>query len=328
MKHIFKIFSSCLIVFLFTQCDSTNQQVLPGSSGKLGQLIVVIQKDKWESSTGDSLRAIFSQPQPMLPQQEPMFDITQISNNAFSKLFQTHRNILFCNIDSKIANEGNIEISKNVWSNDQLVIKVNAKNDESLISLITKNKKNLLYQVLKRDRDRLENYYRSNTDLSISKGINDTLGVNIAIPKGFEIKKLNQKFAWVQYESGDIIQGLLIYSRDYTDTAQLEINNLIAYRDQIVKENVPGPTNGSYMTTYKEEMPILTEIKHNDKYTVELRGLWEVENDFMAGPFLSLSAIDKSNKKLITVEGFVYAPKFNKRNYLRQVEAIAFSAEF
>ena len=45
----------------------------------------------------------------------------------------------------------------------------------------------------------------------------------------------------------------------------------------------------------------------------------------MGGPFVSLSTVDEERKELITVEGFVYAPQFNKRDYLRELEAILFS---
>jgi hypothetical protein len=45
----------------------------------------------------------------------------------------------------------------------------------------------------------------------------------------------------------------------------------------------------------------------------------------MGGPFVSLSTVDEERRELITVEGFVYAPQFNKRDYLRELEAIVFS---
>ncbi len=48
----------------------------------------------------------------------------------------------------------------------------------------------------------------------------------------------------------------------------------------------------------------------------------------MGGPFISLSTFDKERNRIVTVEGFVYAPKFDKRNYLRQVEAILYTLDF
>ena len=61
---------------------------------------------------------------------------------------------------------------------------------------------------------------------------------------------------------------------------------------------------------------------------VEARGLWEVYNDFMGGPFVSHSFYSKDGRYIIVLDGFVYAPKFDKRQYLRQVEAIMYSFEW
>jgi hypothetical protein len=41
-----------------------------------------------------------------------------------------------------------------------------------------------------------------------------------------------------------------------------------------------------------------------------------------------LSTYDKESNKIITVEGDVFAPKFDKREYLRELEAILFSLHF
>ena len=61
----------------------------------------------------------------------------------------------------------------------------------------------------------------------------------------------------------------------------------------------------------------------DDKQAFETRGKWEVLNDFMAGPFLNYTVVDKANNRLIVVEGFTYAPSVNKRDFVFELEAIA-----
>jgi len=53
-----------------------------------------------------------------------------------------------------------------------------------------------------------------------------------------------------------------------------------------------------------------------------MRGIWESVRDKMGGPFYSYTFITADGKSCITVDGFVYAPQENKRDYLREVEAI------
>ena len=82
------------------------------------------------------------------------------------------------------------------------------------------------------------------------------------------------------------------------------------------------------MTTMREYPAAIKEIKFNDHYAVEVRGLWNVYEDFMGGPYIIYTVLDEQGNRIVTVDGYVYAPKFNKRNYLRQVEAILCSLKF
>jgi hypothetical protein len=61
---------------------------------------------------------------------------------------------------------------------------------------------------------------------------------------------------------------------------------------------------------------------------METRGFWEVEGDFMGGPFVSHSFYSPDGQDIIVLEAFVYAPKYDKRQYLRQVESILYSFEW
>jgi hypothetical protein len=45
----------------------------------------------------------------------------------------------------------------------------------------------------------------------------------------------------------------------------------------------------------------------------------------MGGPFISLVQLDEKRNKIITVDGFVFAPAHKKRELIRQMEAILYS---
>ena len=45
----------------------------------------------------------------------------------------------------------------------------------------------------------------------------------------------------------------------------------------------------------------------------------------MGGPFVSHIRLDEENQRVVVVEGFVYAPETNKRNYIRRLEAALFT---
>jgi hypothetical protein len=59
-----------------------------------------------------------------------------------------------------------------------------------------------------------------------------------------------------------------------------------------------------------------------------MRGLWKLEGDFMGGPFYSMTFLDERTGNLVTIDGFAYAPYFDKREYIREVEAIIKTLKF
>ena len=58
------------------------------------------------------------------------------------------------------------------------------------------------------------------------------------------------------------------------------------------------------------------------KQTYLTKGTWEVANDFMAGPFVNYMIQDTINKRILVVEGFVFAPTANKRDYMFELNTI------
>jgi hypothetical protein len=48
----------------------------------------------------------------------------------------------------------------------------------------------------------------------------------------------------------------------------------------------------------------------------------------MGGPFISHSFTDPTGEYVVVVEAFVYNPRADKRNHLRQLEAVLYSFEW
>ena len=82
------------------------------------------------------------------------------------------------------------------------------------------------------------------------------------------------------------------------------------------------------MAVDKEVPTVVKEVNFNDNYAREVRGLWNVAGDFMGGPYLSYTILDIERQRVVCAEAYVYAPKYNKRNYLRQLEAILLTLKF
>lgn len=102
---------------------------------------------------------------------------------------------------------------------------------------------------------------------------------------------------------------------------------LTAARNQFAAR-IPGPSDGSYMTTSAAFEPDLRIFRLEDRTWFELRGFWDVEGDFMGGPFVSYSTVDQATGRILTLDCYVYSPKLHKRNFVRGVEHLLYGIEF
>jgi len=312
---------------VLTACkDKDATKLLPNVTGKSGEVVLVIEPDYWSSNIGAEFRKTLTQEHPALPQKEPIFDLVHIPYKAFSNIFKTHRNILLARVDKKIS-EPKIVIQEDVWAKPQLIVNIIAPDEEQLESLIREKGDLLVARILKAEMGRYAANYKKYEQIGSADYIQKRFGIRLTLPKGYTIDLDTTNFMWIENRGrGDMVQGIFIYSYDKPEV-ELTTDYLFAKRNQFTKKFVPGPDRGSYMAVESEAVPYRREMKVNDIDVIEIRNLWKIENDFMGGPFVSFTMVDNENNKVIAVDGFVYAPQFDKRDYLRQVEAILNSVQ-
>ncbi len=308
-------------------CNSNNTPTLPTVSGKAGEVIVVMDKSRWEGEIGDLLRDDLAREMIALPQPEPMFDLINITPAAFGKIFKSHRNIIIAKIGSQYK-ESKILVQKNVYAQPQFIFNLIAPNDQAFKELIKSQGDKLLDELKTSERQRLMDLYRRIRDNSIYSKLEKNHHLTLSVPRGYSLDVDSNNFVWISNETPLTSQGILIYYYPYKDTSDFNVKNLISERNKILKKYVPGPTAGSYMTTETQFHTVSKAFMYHGRYFKELRGLWRTEKAFMGGPFISLSTVDQKRNRIVTVEGFVYAPRNEKRPLLRQVEAIIYSIQF
>jgi hypothetical protein len=323
-----KIFVSVIaIVIIFSSCKEKNPSaLLTNVTGKSGEVVLVIEPDQWSSEVGLEFQKKLSQEHPALPQSEPMFDLVHIPYESFTNIFKTHRNIIIAKVDKNL-HEPKMIVQKDLWAKPQIIVNVLAQNDSALASVIREKGDILVDRILKMEIERYAKNYKKYEEMGIADRLTQKFGIRLTIPKGYTLDVDTTDFVWIESRGrGDLVQGILVYSYDKPEV-NLTSDYLFAKRTQFTKKFVPGPTEGSYMAVETEAVPFRREIKVNEIDVIELRNLWKIENDFMGGPFVSFSFIDEKNNKVINIDGFVFAPQFDKRDYLRQLEAILNSVQ-
>ena len=311
------------LLLVFNSCDAPVMP-LPGVTGKAGELVVVMDQNLWKGASGDTVFNTLTQHVYGLPQPEPMFNVVHIRTDAFTKIFQTHRNIVVANIGDGFQKR--IDLKTDVWANPQVVVEISAPTIAEFNDIFGHNADRIIGHVLNMEQSRILKSYKAQLNQGVALALEEQFGISLTIPNGYDIVASNEDFAWVRHEDKEIIQSVLVYSVPYEKENTFSKEGMIEVMNQFAKANVPGPDEGTYMTTYLEYPPQLVESSISGKYASRLVGLWNVEGALMGGPFVSYAMLDASGKRVIYLHGFVFAPSKDKRNYLRQVDAILNSA--
>lgn len=327
MRNIVKIIFGIIATLSAVSCGNNTKPLLPNVSGKAGEVIVVVGKDNWEGNLGNEIGSLLARDCEYLPQREPLYSLVNLAPSAFSDMFKLHRNILIFNIDSSVAKQGVI-YRTDVWARPQCVIQVNATCADSAIVVLRKNGENIAGAIEQAERNRGIANTLLYEEPKLGEVVSKMIGGRIHFPVGYNLKKVTDDFIWIADEKQYSTQGVFVYKYPVTDKTPFTEENIIARRNAFLKEYVPATAEGSYMTTSVFVKPGIKFLKYHNLDFVETRGLWEVYNDYMGGPFVSHSFYSKDGKEIIALEAWVYAPKYDKRQYLRQTESLLYSFEW
>ena len=321
MKNLFSIF---IVAVLLTSCIGTDKFVLRNSLGKVNKVMVVTKVSHWNGDVGSAVRNSFGDLVIGLPQPEPVLSVSQIAPNGLNSMMKVSRNILIIGKGEK----EDFYIKKNVYAQPQIIIYVYGTDDASIIKIFNKHKKEIIDAYISSDILMTQNIFkRKKLDDSQFKTLQN-LGVSFTAPGNFKTVDDTGDFLWLRQHltSGIAKTGsnnILVYSVPIEDETKIA-ENIIAVRNSIGKKYIPGTDPETmHMITEEAYTPFTSEVVLDGKKTFETRGKWEVKNDFMAGPFLNYSVVDKKNNRIIVFEGFTYAPSVNKRAFLFELEAIA-----
>ena len=330
MKKI-NLFTILIITISLISCNEIATVSRKASTGGINEILVVTNKvEQWKGEIGDSIRSIFTQDMQLLPIPEPQFKLVNIHEVSLTKdLFKKHHNIFIVNVDPKIK-EAFIETKRDFWAEPQTIIKINAPNIHEFLISFEELKDNAFDLFIETERDRINTSYSSKfKNMNISNQLKKHFHFDMDIPKGYSVAKMDSTKAWIRKETAANSMNILILSTSYNSTDDFNYISIKRRRNNLTRTYIPGSLPGSYqIISDKYLVPFSKEISFNDMFAVEFRGLWRVENDFMGGPFISYTFVDEKRKKLITIDGFMYAPKQKKAPLMRELEAILWSIEF
>ena len=125
--------------------------------------------------------------------------------------------------------------------------------------------------------------------------------------------KVGKNFLWASASKKDFQQNVCVYTLPLSEDISPE-----DVRDSVMKANIPGDREDQWMETDRRTVSV-DDVTRSD--LIVIRGLWDMRNDAMGGPFISYFYVDTVRNRMLVVEGFVFAPDKKKRPIMRQLEA-------
>ena len=300
--------------------------LMPNASGLPYEMLVVMGDEQWERPLGRAVFTVLDTDVPGLPQSERSFRITRVNPSAFnSNMFRIMRNVIKVDIQN-IYTQPKLKFARNVYAYPQMVMTLQAPDEASLAQYVEDNAQSILDFFTKAEMNREIENLREEHNLEVSRLAKEILGVDVWVPWTINKFKRGEDFLWASTNTGKKDMSIVLYSYPYTDKNTFTLDYFLNKRDSVMKVNIPGGPEGSYMSTQRDFVYV-EDATVQGKYAQVARGLWRVKGDRMGGPFVSHSRVDEVNGRVIVAEAFIYAPESLKRDLMRRMEAALYTLQ-
>lgn len=342
-----------IILLSLTFIWGCNGDYRKDSIGSFGELVVVMDSTQLNSETAEAIRATFGAPMRTLPNPQPRFDLTFTDFDTETKLEQIKRkrNILIAapidaesnvatwvrsmladEVESAVRQGDNFAFPlEDQWYRNQWAMILTSTSDAELAQKIRESGTSLVnnlkdveidrwkYDIYEKGEQtaledslwdqhgwtiRVQHDYQLNIDTTFNDGERGMVTLRRVLPK-------NDRWIWVWWDN------------EVKDFSRIDTTWINSKRDSLMQIYIRGSRDDSYVTTDYRRPFRSNTMEINGNYAIETRGLWRMTNDAMAGPYLNYTIYDEEQQRLFLIEFGQFAPRYDKRRFIRQFEAMA-----
>ena len=337
-----------LFIIIFAVACSTDpsksggsKSHLPIARGEANAILCVMDTTQWNGPLGEVLRDIFSESVPGLPQDEAYFKLRNINPLKMNSILKTGKSMIFV---STLDNQGvQSRAMQNYFTTSSLekilqdtaLYRLPQKDQfargQEILHLFGQTESQLVAH-LKRDKDVLRNYFLNIENQRISrslfkvreKQIEKTLrekhGFDIQVPYNYDLAKNQRDFIWIRLLDTELEKNIFVHYRPFDSKEPFD--DVLAFREDITSSYMRDIQKPDIFMTLQNENMNIREANFKGKYAKELRGLWKLSDISGGGPFLSYVFVDESQQRLYYLEGYIYAPSKDKREFMQEMEVI------
>ncbi len=351
---LFVFLLGTLVLSTLVSCSGGGDSVaralapIPTAFGKMNSVTVVSDTAMMKEAVGDSIVQYFGAPYILLPRPEAIFDLrtaTPYQLKAEPTLRETRSYLVVANLSDtdsettkmvlsdlrdstiqKIKRTGfGTFVATDKWASGQILIYLVGTSYDQLAAGIAQVAPQVITRLKGNQRNRLESIiYVEGTDRTIMDTVRLRVGADLRVPADYVLSPVpDTTVVWLRKDLPDGTVNIMLTRIPYRSREQLSEAGIKAIRDTLGRRYVSTQIEDTYMVVNDTDLPLFTDINQvNGNYTVETRGIWEIEGDFLAGPFVSYLIYNEAKSDLLFVDGFIHAPGRNKRDLMEELTFI------
>ncbi|MCB9241782.1 MAG: DUF4837 family protein [Flavobacteriales bacterium] len=338
------------IVLLIAACNvESDDRWQYDAVGEFGDVVVLTDQMTWGQHR-TLIDSVFGRPLPGIAGTEPFFTIRPSDESNFDGYFKKNYNVfillqrdrwnrmkdLFTNglqqkIESKFNPDGLVVFKlEDVWAKPQRVHFILSPSEDMTVKTLQNKRGSLLQQALETECE------TTSVTLLDNKPEKDTFLNRMLEEKGYAIRKpITYRLSVSSEECTGIMRdmngkrlGMYFYEEPYTDQKQFSSSYIIGRRNDVLGRHLTGSQRADSVPTFMSTDTVNVKLfrrqfELNGLYAIETRGWWEMENDYMAGPFVNYTVLDTKNNRVITMDGNIFAPGKEKGRLIRQLYVLA-----
>ena len=319
------------------------------AKGPLSKIYIIADDSTWDTAMTDTVIYYFQSAFPILPSPEPLYDLMRystqkIKNKKERRELRTY--LLIADLSDKespatkmalkdigpekakaIEASGTYKliIGKDKWAEKQIIVYLMGYGKEQLYENIRTNFNSIDKAIRKGERSKRNNsIYLGGKNSKVKSEIRESMSINFEVPSDFKLA-MNDKeseLIWLRKETSKASLNIMIKNMGNFNEADFSKEGMKAIRNEL-GQFVSSNRENTYMIINDIDLPMyMSSTSFNNNFALEARGIWELENDFMGGAFISYIVHNPNTDQVFFIDGFAHAPGEDKREHMLQLEHI------
>lgn len=319
------VFMVCLMAMVLGSCSSSSTKKGRSTSSSIGQpseVLLVLDKEVMGSDLKDTLKALLECDMPGLNQSEPFFRVSRVPNSIYKgEMLKMHSKLLV-QIDRKLE-DCEVKLAYDVDAKPQIQMLLTAPTVENLRGYLAVNADRLRRILYDYQLSMQQPYLRKHYSKPLREAVK-AMGYDALFPEEISYVKKGKNCVWGSSRTSEKQLNVVFYHYPSDGSELADIHRMAQVRDSVMQVNIPGSRPDQWMeTVWEQDEPVaqLGLYQHEGETVTEIRGLWQMRNGAMGGPFVDYCWYDPDRHEVVVAEGFVFSPSTEKRDLVRRVEA-------